>query len=91
MTFILHYRSGQTNRKTMSHTYAEMLDGDLHPMCHHAPDRYSILLDPPGTEGECKACLRNVARSPIDCEDPGMAAHPHCRLIKSTSRLRCRE
>lgn len=49
-----------------SHTYAMMADGELVPMCPLGWNRsdgvgFSILRQPPGTEGDCAVCRKNVA------------------------------
>lgn len=49
-----------------SHTYAMMNDGELVPMCPLGWNRsdgggFSILRSPPGTEGDCAICRKNVA------------------------------
>lgn len=62
------YRSGscRNDDNALSHTYAEMDDGELWPMCGYGWNRsgghrFSILRGSPGTEGDCKLCRRNVA------------------------------
>lgn len=77
---VLFYRSGQCRNddKALSHTYAEMSDGNLWPMCGYGWNRsngmrFSIFRGTPGTEGECRLCRRNVAaRRP-----PVTEAFPH--------------
>lgn len=63
-----YYRSGscRNEERTLSHTYAQMTDGDLWPMCGYGwnrsdGERFSIFRGSPGTEGGCKVCRRNVA------------------------------
>jgi hypothetical protein len=67
MAEIATYRSGQcrANTHALMHTYAEMDDGELWPMCGYGwnrsnGDRFSIFRGSPGTEGDCKICARNV-------------------------------
>lgn len=62
------YRSGQcrNNPRALSHTYAMMEDGDLLPMCSYGWNRsdgqaFSILRGPPGSEGDCALCRKNMA------------------------------
>lgn len=62
------YRAGQCRNDphALSHTYAEMESGELWPMCGYGwnrsnGNRLSIFRAPPGTEGDCKLCKRNVA------------------------------
>lgn len=65
---VAHYRSGQcrNNERALSHTYAETDDGDLLPMCGYGWNRsngtrFSIFRGPPGTEGDCRLCRKNLA------------------------------
>jgi hypothetical protein len=49
-----------------SHTYSMMEDGELWPMCGYGwnrsdGERFSILRQSPGTQGNCKLCAKNVA------------------------------
>jgi hypothetical protein len=70
------YRSGQcrNDQSALSHTYAQMTDGELWPMCGYGWNRngghsFSIFRGSPGTQGDCKLCAQNVAanKSPV-CE-----------------------
>lgn len=61
------YRAGQDRNEpnALSHTYAEMTDGNLWPMCGYGWNRsdgeaFSIFRSSPGTEGRCKLCRKNV-------------------------------
>lgn len=63
---IQSYRSGQDRNEpnATAHTYAEV-DGELWPMCGYGWNRsygeaFSIFRAPPGTEGDCKLCRRNL-------------------------------
>ena len=65
---VVYYRSGQcrNNDRALTHTYAEMANGDLWPMCNYGWNRsdghrFSILRGPPGSEGDCAICSKNVA------------------------------
>lgn len=73
-----YYRAGEDRneaaygRKSTLHTYAQMTDGSLWPMCGYGwnrsnGERFSILRKSPGTEGDCKLCCKNVAagRRPV--------------------------
>lgn len=69
MSEVAFYRSGQCRNSNgaMSHTYAEMSDGELWPMCGYGWNRsdghrFSIFRGSPGTEGDCLICRRNVAK-----------------------------
>lgn len=68
------YRSGQCRNddNALSHTYAEMRDGALLPMCGYGWNRsngtrISIFRGNVGTEGDCRLCRMNVrlARTPV--------------------------
>lgn len=68
MSKVKFYRSGQCRNDdgALMHTYAEMDDGRLLPMCGYGWNRsngegFSIFRGPPGTEGDCLLCRRNVA------------------------------
>jgi hypothetical protein len=70
MTEVAFYRSGQcrNNERALSHTYAEMSDGELWPMCGYGWNRsngrrFSIFRGSPDTEGDCKVCARNVEQN----------------------------
>lgn len=76
---VVGYRAGldRNEQNALSHTYAMMDNGDLWPMCPYGWNRsdgssFSILRQPPGTEGECKLCQRNVAagRRPVTDGSP---------------------
>lgn len=65
---IAFYRSGQcrNNDRALSHTYAEMDDGELWPMCGYGWNRsdgarFSIFRGCPGTQGDCLLCAKAVA------------------------------
>ena len=65
---VLFYRSGlcRNNDYALSHTYAEMENGDLWPMCGYGWNRsdgehFSIWRGAPGTEGDCRICQKRVA------------------------------
>ena len=65
---VLYYRAGQcrNNDRALSHTYAQMTDGELYPMCGYGWNRsggyrLSIFRGTPGTQGDCEICRRNVA------------------------------
>jgi hypothetical protein len=67
---VAFYRSGQDRNEpnALSHTYAEMTDGELWPMCGYGWNRsgghrLSIFRGSPDTEGDCRLCRRNVAAS----------------------------
>lgn len=64
---VVGYRAGlcRNDDRALSHTYAMMSDGHLWPMCGYGWNRsdgtrFSILRQPPGTEGRCKLCQKNV-------------------------------
>lgn len=64
---IAFVRSGQcrNNDRALSHTYAEMKNGDLWPMCDYGwnrsnGNRFSIFRGTPGSEGDCKICARRL-------------------------------
>ena len=64
---VTFYRAGQcrNNDQALSHTYAEMADGELWPMCDYGWNRsdggrFSIFRGSPHTEGDCKICARRV-------------------------------
>lgn len=68
MSKVVSYRSGQDRNEqyALSHTYADMDDGELWPMCGYGWNRsggtrLSIFRGSPGTQGDCKLCARNVA------------------------------
>lgn len=63
-----YYRSGQdrNNDRALTHTYAQMKNGELWPMCDYGwnrsnGDRFSIFRGTPGSEGDCALCGKNVA------------------------------
>ena len=63
---IQSYRSGSDRNepRALSHTYAEV-DNGLWPMCGYGWNRsdgetFSIFRGPPGTQGDCKLCRRNL-------------------------------
>ena len=69
---VAFYRSGscRNDPRAMDHTYAEMEDGELWPMCGYGWNRsngtrFSIFRGSPGTEGECKLCRKNVAEGKL--------------------------
>lgn len=71
---VAFYRSGtdRNNQSALSHTYAEMSDGELWPMCGYGwnrsdGERFSIFRGSPGTRGHCKLCEKNIAlgRAPV--------------------------
>lgn len=71
---VVGYRAGsdRNEKGALTHTYADLADGSLLPMCGYGWNRsngdgFSIFRDAPGTEGDCKICQRNVAarRSPV--------------------------
>ena len=77
MTKIIGYRAGQDRNEdnALSHTYAMMDDGELWPMCEYgwnrsSGHRFSILRAPPGTEGDCRVCQRNVAAGKPPVTEP---------------------
>lgn len=66
-TKVAFYRAGQDRNedRALSHTYAEMEDGKLYPMCGYGWNRsggsaLSILRGSPGTQGDCALCRENV-------------------------------
>ena len=80
MPTIAFYRSGQCRNEpnALSHTYAEMDDGELYPMCGYGWNRsdghrLSIFRGSPGTQGDCKLCAKNVAAN----KPPVMDGWPH--------------
>ena len=67
MSKVDYYRSGTDRNDTsaLMHTYAQMEDGELWPMCGYGWNRsdgkaFSIFRGSPGTEGDCKLCRANV-------------------------------
>lgn len=55
----------RNNDQALSHTYAEMKDGDLWPVCgfgwnRSGGARFSIFRGAPGSEGDCKLCARRI-------------------------------
>lgn len=77
---VIGYRSGscRNDEGGLDHTYAMMEDGELRPMCGYGWNRsdgtrYSILRGPPGTQGDCKLCAKNVAAG----KPPVMDGWPH--------------
>lgn len=63
-----YYRSGscRNDERAKSHTYAQMSDGEMWPMCGYGwnrsdGERFSVFRGSPGTEGDCLLCRRNVA------------------------------
>ena len=60
MAKVLYYRGQCRNDEhALSHTYAEMDDGELWPMCGYGWNRsdghrFSIFRGAPGTQGDCK-------------------------------------
>lgn len=80
MPKVLYYRSGtdRNDQSALEHTYAEMDDGELYPMCGYGWNRsdgtrLSIFRGSPGTEGDCKLCCKNVAAK----KPPVMDGFPH--------------
>lgn len=68
MSRVIGYRAGKdrVEDNVLSHTYAMTSAGNLFPMCGRGWNRsggyrFSILRGPPGSEGECLVCRRNVA------------------------------
>ena len=64
---ITAYRSGscRNNDSALSHTYAEVENGDLYPMCGYGwnrsdGERFSIFRGSYGTEGDCRLCRNNL-------------------------------
>lgn len=77
---VVGYREGQcrNEERALSHTYAMMEDGGLWPMCGYGwnrsdGERFSILRNVPGSEGDCKICAKNVAAK----KPPLMDGFPH--------------
>ena len=77
---VSYYRSGQCRNDvyTLSHTYAQMTDGELWPMCGYGWNRsggesFSIFRGAPGTRGDCKQCAKNIAAG----RPPVMDGFPH--------------
>lgn len=77
---VLFYRSGQCRNddQALSHTYAEMSDGSLYPMCGYGWNRsgghrFSVFRASPDTEGDCKLCWKNVLAG----KPPVMDGWPH--------------
>ncbi|WP_303763786.1 hypothetical protein [Sphingobium yanoikuyae] len=71
-----YYRSGEDRNEpnALTHTYAQMSDGSLAPMCGYGwnrsgGDRFSIFRGSPGTEGDCKLCRKNVAAGKLPVFD----------------------
>lgn len=80
MSRVVGYQAGQDRNEdyAMSHTYAITVAGNLWPMCGYGwnrsnGNRFSIFRAPPGTEGDCKICARNVA----DGRRPVWRGFPH--------------
>lgn len=78
---VAFYRSGDDrnavaeSRRATSHTYAEMHNGDLWPMCGYGwnrsgGERFSIFRGSPGTQGDCKLCRKNVAAGKPPVTEP---------------------
>lgn len=68
MSRVIGYRGGRdrNNEYALSHTYAMTAAGALFPMCGYGWNRsggarFSIFRWPPGSEGRCKLCAKNVA------------------------------
>lgn len=66
---VAYYRAGQCRNSddALTHTYAEMEDGELWPMCGYGWNRsgghrFSIFRGSPGTQGDCLICRRRVAQ-----------------------------
>lgn len=64
---ISYYRVGSDRNEeyALTHTYAQMENGDCWPMCGYGWNRsggeaFSIFRGAPGTEGDCKICMKNV-------------------------------
>lgn len=80
---IVNYRSGYCRNakypnEVKSHTYAEMKDGHLYPMCGYGWNRshgegFSIFRGTYGTEGNCKLCQKNL----VDGKEPVFDGFPH--------------
>jgi hypothetical protein len=65
---VIGYRLGQDRNDdlALSHTYAMTSAGGLWPMCGYGWNRsggarFSVFRGSPGTEGDCRLCVRNVA------------------------------
>lgn len=65
---VSYYRLGQcrNNPNATTHTYAQMEDGSLFPMCGYGwnrsdGQRFSIFRGYPGSQGDCLVCIKNVA------------------------------
>jgi len=76
---VAYYRSGQcrNDEKALSHTYAQMTDGKLWPMCGYGWNRsngtsFSIFRGAPDTEGDCLICRRRVAAQKPPLTDGGI-------------------
>jgi len=68
MSKVAYYLEGQDRNEpyALSHTYALTEAGNYWPMCGYGWNRsngtrLSIFRNPPGSEGDCKLCRRNVA------------------------------
>jgi hypothetical protein len=77
---VVSYRSGQcrNSERAMTHTYADTAAGNLWPMCDYGWNRsdgarFSIFRGPPGTEGDCAICRKNVEAG----KRPVINAKPH--------------
>ena len=64
---VAFYRAGNDRNEdyALSHTYAQMENGDLWPMCGYGwnrsdGERFSIFRSVPGSEGDCRICQKNV-------------------------------
>lgn len=64
---VIGHRAGldRNNDDALTHTYAMMENGDLWPMCGYGWNRsdgtaFSIFRFPPGSEGDCLICRKNV-------------------------------
>lgn len=69
MAEIVEVRSGRcrNNDSALTHTYAEMSDGKLLPMCEYGWNRsrgagFSIFRGTPDSEGDCKLCAKRVRK-----------------------------
>lgn len=67
MSEVAFYRCGdcRNDDSALSHTYAEMDNGDLWPMRGYGwnrsnGNRFSIFRGCPGSEGDCRICARRV-------------------------------
>lgn len=74
---VAYYRSGdcRNDEQALSHTYAQMEDGSLWPMCGYGWNRagghrFSVFRGPPGSEGDCLICRKNVAGGKPPHTDP---------------------